>query len=304
MKILNQHGFSQAWVLAAERYLNEYQRVGDISVTALNDSPRIQELRRRHDDQITVDISDLMWLLLGQVMHKILEESADPNAIAEQRILVPFDGWQISMKADHIDPIPSKPGKYKICDYKITQTWAWRHGVSKSQEAQNNLYAFGYGTKGIDCPEGELEMFIKDFSAFEQKMKPRDYPAREVVRVPVQRWDIPKTEAYLRERIAIHKHARTCSDSDLPICTMDERWGSPDRFAVKCVTNEKISDRACPGGANFVSRTEAEAFVAKKGTGKQYVIEFRPGENKRCDRDACWVRRWCSTYNTIINPAF
>jgi len=304
MKITNSKGFSQSWVRACEYWLSQYDSVGSISCTELIDSPRISVLRRRHKDEITVDVSSLMWLLLGQVMHKILEESADPNAIAEQRILVPYDGWQISMKADHIDPIPGKPGEFSVQDYKISGSWAYRHGVSPSQEAQNNLYRFGYSLNGIKCTAGELEMFIKDFSLLEKQKQGRDYPDAEVVRLPVVTWTQEKCEAYLSERIALHKHARTCTDDDLPECTLHERWGEPDRFAVKFVTNGKVAERACNGASRFETRGEADQWIKAKKTGKQYVVEFRPGENKRCERDACWVSRFCSQWNTKLNPAF
>jgi len=303
MRITNQFGWSKAWVSAAEKYVNEYQRLGDVSCTELIDSPRISVLRRRHDDEIEVDVSDLIWILLGQVIHKILEENGDPEAIVEQRILVPYDGWQVAMKADHIDPIPGAPGTFKVCDYKITRTYAYKHGVSRSQEAQNNLYAFGYGLNGIKCTEGELEMLLKDWSALDAKIE-HDYPQQEVVRVPVLRWTQEKCEAYLSERIALHKHARTCTDDDLPECTLHERWGEPDRFAVKFVTNGKVAERACNGASRFETRGEADQWIKAKKTGKQYVVEFRPGENKRCERDACWVSRFCSQWNTKLNPAF
>lgn len=304
MQITNVKGFSQSWVSACHSWLSRYDAVGDISTTELIDSPRISVLRRRHKDEISQDVSTLMWLLLGQVMHKILEESADPNAIAEQRILVPFDGWEISMKADHIDPIPDKPGEFSVQDYKISGSWAYRHGVSSSQEAQNNLYRYGYGTKGINCTAGEIEMFIKDYSLLEKQKQGRDYPDAEVVRLPVPTWSKEKCEAYLSERIALHKHARTCTDDDLPECTLHERWGERDRFAVKTVDGGKVCERACPGGAGFNTADEAREWMKTKKTGKQYVVEFRPGENKRCERNSCWVSRFCSFYNTKLNPAF
>lgn len=298
MKILNSAGRSPAWIKAAEKYLSEYDRVGDNSVTELNDSPRISMLRRRHEAELEVDVKDLTWMLMGQVIHKILEANASTDSITEQRILVPFAGKQISMKADYIDLIQgTDPPQYCVHDYKITKVFAWKKGVSKSQEAQNNLYRWGYRKHGINCTRGELEMLLKDFSEFDAKISPHDYPSDEVMRVEVPTWPIDKCEEYLKNRIQLFDHAATCADADLPECTLNERWGDPDRFAVKAVVNGKVSDKASPGASKLETREEAQAWINSKQTGKQYVIEFRKGENRRCSGNKCWVRKWCSQWN-------
>jgi hypothetical protein len=306
MKITNKNNLPIALVNAAQRYLNEYQRCGDVSVTELIDSPRISVLKRRHEDEIEVDISDCIWLLHGQLIHLLLEANADENTICEQRIIVPFDGWEISMKADFICKIEgTSPAEYCIHDWKDTKAYAWKIAPTHSHTAQNNIYRLGYRiASGLNCTQGQLDMLIKDFSTVEKMKHPREYPEREAVSVPVPAWDTAKTEAYLSERIAIHKHARTCTDDDLPECTLHERWGERDRFAVKTVDGGKVCERACPGGAGFNTADEARAWMKTKKTGKQYVVEFRPGENKRCDRNGCWVSRFCSFYNTKLNPAF
>jgi hypothetical protein len=292
-------------VNAAKKFIGSYDRVGWRSVTQLNDSPRIALLRERHDAEIEVDVSDLMWMLLGTVVHLVLEKNQDEATIAEQRILVPFEGKEISMKADYLDLIPgSNPPEYSVQDYKITQTWAWKFGIKQEQIAQNNIYRWGYRKHGFNCVRGELEMFLKDWSAMDAKISPHDYPAREVMRVPVPDWSDEKCEQYLRNRVNVFKAAELLPDDQLPECSIQERWGSPDCFAVKAIKDGKLADKASPGASKFESRLDAEKWIASKKSNTQYAIEFRKGENKRCSRNACWVNRWCNQCQTVIQPDF
>lgn len=303
MKITNKNGFGKAWANAVEKFLNDYDPQGDISVTEMIDSPRIAELRRRHADEIEVDVKDCIWMMLGQVIHKILETNADPDTIVEQRIVVPFEDWKISMKADYIEK--TSPTDYCIHDYKITKVYAFQKAPAPQHIAQNNLYRWGYKrAANLNCTSGCLDMLLKDWDALQAKID-KGYPKDEVVRVAVPDWTQEKIEAFMRERIAKHKHARSCSDCDLPECTIDQRWGSPDCFAVKRIDPEtgRLSDKAMPGASKFPTRNEAQQWIASKKTNHQYVIEFRKGENRRCDRNACWVNRWCNQY-IKINPDF
>jgi len=247
-----------------------------------------------------------MWLLLGQVIHLILEANANEESIVEQRILVDFLGHQISMKADHIDLIPdTHPPEYTVEDYKITKVFAFQRGPNQSQIAQNNIYRWGYRKKGINCTKGHLEMFLKDHSHLEAKIQGKRYPQQEVETVEVPTWDDAKTEAYLTTRIRLFEHAETCKDHDLPPCTMAERWGNPDCFAVKGIVNGKVSDKASPGASRFETRVQAENWIKERANlKKQYVIEFRKGENRRCERNACWVAPFCSFYNEVLHPEF
>jgi hypothetical protein len=294
-----------ALVNAAQKYLNQYERVGDISVTELIDSPRISNLKRRHEKEIEVDIKDVIWLLHGQLIHLMLEANADENTICEQRIIVPFEGWDIAMKADFICKLPGT-NEYCVHDWKDTKVYAWKRAPNHEHTAQNNIYRWGYRrVAGLNCTTGQLDMLLKDFSPLDFRINPREEPEDEVMAVEVPAWDDDKIEAFLANRIRIHKQARSLPDHLLPECTIGERWGDPDRFAVKGVVNGKLADKASPGASKFESRQEAEQWIANvKDKSKKYVVEFRKGENRRCDGNKCWVRKWCVQYNEVLEPAF
>ena len=62
--LTNVHGLPQAIVDAVTN--DSYTGGGDVSCTKLIDSPRVRVLSAKHHAEITVDISDQVWKLLGQ----------------------------------------------------------------------------------------------------------------------------------------------------------------------------------------------------------------------------------------------
>lgn len=305
MKITNKFGISHAWVHAAQTMLEQYDAVGWRSVTSLIGPPQISELRRRHDHEMEQDVSDMIWLVLGSAVHTILEMASDKekNVVTEQRMIVPILGKQISFKADRIEQLPTTPTTWEIVDYKITKVFSWKKGPNFDYEAQNNLYRYLYGKVGFVCTKGSLELLLKDWSLMELKKEGREYPPREVMRVPLDAWPDKEVEAYLHRRIEAHSAAEQLADEDLPECTEDERWAKPTTFAIKKIKDGKMADKAVPGTAGIRTRSEAESWIdSAKADGKDkgcsYVIEERKGESLRCER-YCPCRPFCRQYPRI-----
>jgi len=100
-------------------------------------------------------------------------------------------------------------------------------------------------------------------------------------------------------RVKAFEAAWNLPDEELPYCTIEERWGDPDRYAVK-----KIGGKAClPHAGNFESASLAEQFRRARPDAAQCGVEFRPGCSKRCER-YCEVAPFCNQYNETIKPAF
>jgi hypothetical protein len=93
---------------------------GDISTTKLIDSPRVRVLGGKRKDQITVDVSERVWALLGQAVHTILERAGlrQEGMVVEERLYADVDGWQVSGQVDsmHLE-------MQKLSDYKVTTVW-------------------------------------------------------------------------------------------------------------------------------------------------------------------------------------
>ena len=105
MNVTNKYSLPEVF----ERFdrANKHSAEGaDISVTHLIDSPRIRHLKAAHDDQLSVDVSDMALSILGTAVHKILEEGATliPGVIAERRYHASIDGMSISGQIDLVTP--------------------------------------------------------------------------------------------------------------------------------------------------------------------------------------------------------
>ena len=73
MKITNKLNLPQPFVDAVTR---EYQyKDKQYSVTAILKDVREILLTRRHNDEIEQDVADMIWLIFGTAVHKVLEDS-------------------------------------------------------------------------------------------------------------------------------------------------------------------------------------------------------------------------------------
>jgi hypothetical protein len=90
VKYTNSLNLPQAIVNAITEH--DYDRgESDITVTELLGPPQIRRLRIEHDDEITVDVADQGFILLGSSVHKILEH-AETSAETEKRLYVTVNG--------------------------------------------------------------------------------------------------------------------------------------------------------------------------------------------------------------------
>lgn len=85
MKITNQFNLPQTLVDAVS--FDAHRTHGDISVTTLIDSPRIFYLKKKHHQDVTQDVSGMIWALFGTAVHSVLEraniKTARRNAFME-----------------------------------------------------------------------------------------------------------------------------------------------------------------------------------------------------------------------------
>src|SRR5262245_59885962 len=73
-----------------------------VSVTALVQPPQIQGLLNRHDAELSEDAADRLWMLMGTLLHDVLERHAEglEDTIAEQRLEIQIEGWTVTGKYD------------------------------------------------------------------------------------------------------------------------------------------------------------------------------------------------------------
>ena len=307
MKITNRFGLSPARVEAAKLMMQAYDQVGYCSVTDLSGkTPQIFWLTKRHADQIEQDVMDLRPAFRGWAMHSAMLLGAPTAAIAEQRFTIKIAGKEVSMKPDTVDVIAleDQAGGVILRDYKFCKTYAVRN-LKPEWYWQLNCYAFGLRKRNIPVTRILLEADLQDWDRYEALRDGR-YPKTPIVVMDIGMASNEQMEQWLFAKVQTLAEAEQMPDEGLPECTMEERWGDPDRYAVKKVDGKN----ALPGCTEIATRAEAEQIAIERGLkgGYQCKVEFRKGENRRCngagDWPGCPVRDFCTQYNTKIHPAF
>jgi hypothetical protein len=266
--------------LASAIQFSDYDRVGDISVTGLIESPRMRELARRHDAEITEDVSEGIWRLIGSVGHKILERANTHNHLAEERLTRRILGWTVSGKPDLLGP------EMVLDDYKFVSVYALLLGAKQEWEQQvAGLYPWLYRHNGFDVAHSRIVAILRDWAKTRAAREP-DYPQVGVMVREYKVWPAEEQEAFAAKRVLLHQAAAKLADDDLPECTPEERWQRPDMWAVKKSANKK---------AYRVFDNEAAALALAEEK-KEMAVEFRRGASVRC-QSYCRVAQFCSWWH-------
>jgi hypothetical protein len=198
----------------------------DISTTRLINPPQIEVLRYRYKDKISEDASEKIWAMLGQACHVIAERSAEKDDVSEKRFFATMEGWTVSGAVDLIEG-------NKLIDYKVTSVWTYiyksRIKEWSEQGNVNRWLAYQNGVRNIESMENIL--ILRDWSNKDSLRA--NYPKVQVVVQPLDMWSIEKAEAYVRERVLLHKAARIAQDADIQSCSDEERWLNKGRY-IRC----------------------------------------------------------------------
>jgi hypothetical protein len=289
--ITNNHNLPQTLVNLAMR--DTYSRGNaNISVTELIGSPRIRILRSEKRSEIVTDVSELLWPLLGRALHNVVEQGADEQHVAEERLFTEVAGWRLSGGIDLqlLGTGSSGERQVSISDYKMTTAWSVMN-PKLDWERQLNCYAYlAEKLRGWEVVDLTINAIVRDWSKHEAARR-EGYPETPLVVLPQTLWSFAERERYVTERMKLHQDAERSFDwgEPMPECTDEERWFRPGKLAVMKdgrVRALKLFD--------MNEREEAEAY-AKENKGR---VEERPGENTRCD-SYCQVAQWCDQYKKL-----
>lgn len=280
MKVTNNHGVPAPLVTLATK---EYYSKGksQYSVTELLSPPKVRRLRERYDSQIEMDVTDMMWQMLGSALHVVMERGQTEGHITEERIFATVDGVTIS---GAIDLQEERDGGVIITDYKFTSAWAVMND-KKDWVEQLNVYKWLVETvKGKRVDGLRICALIRDFNRRETR---EGYPAAPIQIVEIPMWSTEDAEAFVRNRLHLHREAKVSDDfgEALPECSDEERWMSESTYAVRR-EGRKTAIRV------FKTLEEAQELAEKE---KGYV-DTRKGEPKRCTGNFCSVAGWCEQY--------
>jgi len=260
-----------------------YEFGGDISTTAMIQPPRIRQLRKRHRGQITEDVSELVYALIGNNTHHILERVTTPNCIKEERYYATVFHWKVGGKIDLLEL-----GSMVLSDYKVTSVWSVINGLKPEHEQQANINAFLLMENGLTPKKLQIVNFLRDWS--KHKAHEENYPSCQVHVQPVPMWSYLEARAFVENRVMLHQENETVEDNHLPVCTPEERWERPTKYAVM-KKNRKSAVRLLD------TEETAKKYMGEKELDKNHYIEVRQGENVRCN-SYCNVNKFCSFFNT------
>jgi len=247
------------------------------SVTSLIQPPRITQLLRRHWDEIVVDASERIWVLLGQAIHYILKIYYTEGAIQEQYIEVMVEGEKVVMRPDlWLNGV--------LDDYKVTSTWSvvFEPQGREDWHKQLNIYRWGlYVTYKLESDKIRNISIFRDWQ--QSKANDEDYPSISIAVIEAPVWTYEQTEQYVKERIRLHKVAAKLPDDKLPFCSSEEMWTKPTTYAIMKAGRIKAL-KVCQ------TLEEAERY-AKPG---EYIVT-REGKRTRCE-GYCDVSKFCSQF--------
>jgi hypothetical protein len=299
MKITNQHQLPDIFCEAVSLFDSDYDRGdSDYTATELIKPVRINVLTKRHWSDLSEDVSDRVWALGGQVKHLIfrrLAEKYPERYIAERRMFATVDDTKVSGQLDLYDRQTSV-----LWDYKESSVWKFVIGDTADWEAQANINRYcleagdndsGNGESGNSAgtapaplsPVSALQnlVILKDWKAREAEKKP-DYPQCAVSVVDIPIWSDKECETFIGKRIEEYRQG----EIELPLCTSEEMWERPAKFAA-CKRGRKSAVK--------LHDTEGEAVAHVSQLGAGHYIERRPNERVRCER-YCPVSDFCEQF--------
>lgn len=256
------------------------------SATSLLKGTREAILQRRHHDEIVTEVADSVWMIFGSAVHKILEESQETETqLKENRLEVDMpNGYTLSGIFDLYDDSTGT-----VTDYKTASVWKVIYDEWDDYRKQLLIYCWMLRSMGFDAHTGEIVAMLKDHSKSKAKFD-KDYPQHPVV---VKRWeftddDMDEIGSWLIARFYEIEAAEQLSDDELPICSPEERWAKPDKYAVIKNNNKR---------ATKVFDTEEDAHMFtdfhSRNCKDKFAIEHRPGSDGKCE-GYCNVREFCS----------
>jgi len=288
MKLTNKYNLPVTIIDAIQAQQAAYSR-GEAykSITGLMNPPRIDLLTQKHFKEISEDVSDSVWRLMGSAVHVVLDAGNRNSHIKEERIFMEIDGKVISGALD-VQEITDFG--VEITDYKMTKALSVMEGSYKikSWTEQLNCYAeLVSSDKNLPITALKVCAILKDHD--ERQAETREgYPPVPIHMVDIEIWDTEKRREFIRARLAEHVEAEEVYEATgvLPNCTEEERWKRGDKWAVMPSSSAKRAKKVCD------SENEAKELAE---TNSKFIVEHRPASAIRCER-YCAVAPFCDQY--------
>ena len=288
MKITNNYNLPDAIVKALQ---SDYQyKPYQFSVTTILSGIKSFLLAKRHQNEIEMDASEGINMLLGTAVHNIFEGHQNEDEVAEDYIKIKVnDLYSLSGRFDLYNLKTEE-----ITDYKTCGIWKIKFKDFKDWKQQLLIYGWMLRKLGLKVKSAKITALIKDWKKNELKLakqKGEEYPETPIINVPFEftEEDYVEIEKWIVNRFNQIQNAEMLVDDDIPICSDEERWYSGDKYAVM-KGNNKRAIRV------FDSEEEAEEFAKNDDS---YWIDVRKGKNTKCE-DYCNACKFCNYYKEYV----
>lgn len=276
MKYTNKHRIPEVMVRVLIN--DEYSKGdADISVTGLLSPPQMRHLMEKHDDEIVVDVSDLIYSLQGKSVHHLAEVAAggDYNMLTEKSIYSQYLGWKIKGQFDHV-----LLGEGLLLDFKTCSSHKVSNGaVPEEWVQQTNIYKRLLQKEvGLTISQIQVCAIVKDYSKHAAQTK-QGYPPAPIFVLDIPVWEDDAIDAFIEERVRLHQQ------EEPPACTDKDRWARDEKWAVMKRGNVRALRL-------FDNPFEAEQFAS---TSAALYVEHRPGDLIRC-QDWCHAAPFCKQW--------
>jgi len=287
MKITNKLGLPKPFVSAVES--NYKYKDKQYSVTSmLNDSMRETILKRRYHDKIEQDVADMIWMIVGNGIHKVLENSTEaPEELKEEYIKIEvIEDYFLSGKADLYNE-----KEQKITDYKTCSAWKIVYGDYTDWKMQTLLYGWLFRQIGFPVKKGEIIAIMKDFSSSKAKYDSSypQYPVQTITFNFLEK-DFKNIDKYIHRKFEEIKKLEKLKDDELPMCSAKDRFNNGDKYAVK-----KKKNKTATKLHDTLEEAKKHLSNLEKDYPNIYEIETRYGEDRKC-KDYCSVCNYCNYY--------
>ena len=249
------------------------------SVTDLIEPPLIRSLKLKHYEEMSSDVSDYLYMLLGTAVDKLLTDNlkADSSCLVQHKMTYEIEGCTIVGVADVIQGD-------KVSDWKVTSTSVLtnENRINKYVE-QLNIYAFLRNhEREVPVRNIEIQAYLRDW--VKSKTMTKGYPRCQWATLPLRHrlMSFPEQEEFVMNRLLDHLH------NPMRECTPAEKWQKETTYAVKKEGRKS---------AMRVLGSERDAFQwieqnVKPELASKISVERRPGGCPRCT-SYCSVSRFC-----------
>lgn len=275
MIVRNRLGIPEAFVLAVQRmWQGGGMGIGKaIRTTSLIGPPQATAVAAAHKDELEADVADMIPALIGNGVHRILEDVLPPFE-SEVALTAGIDGWRVTGTADHVaDGVITDWKSCKMMKLQKSDTEAW--------EQQLNVYAYLAQEMKIPVRKLQVVALMIDWTEFAGKRAGMDSP---VVTVPIPLWDSVTAKRWISSRLRELEDA--FAGNPRP-CTDEERWYTKSVYAVM-KKGRKSAVKLCS------TEEEARELAAKHPGG---WVDHRGGTYKKCER-WCKAAPWCKQWNS------